>query len=38
MITEEKKCSKCGKKIKNNSDTCEPFECFDIIINFKNKE
>ena len=38
MITEEKKCFKCGKIIRNNSDTCEPLECFNITINFKNKE
>ena len=30
----DKKCSKCGRKIEGDSDTCEPLACFDTEINF----
>ena len=38
MMNGDKKCSKCGRKIEGDGDTCGPFACFDTEINFDNEE
>ena len=38
MMNGDKKCSKCGRKIEGDGDTCGPFACFDTKITFDNEE
>ena len=38
MMNGDKKCSKCGRKIEGDGDTCGPLACFDTEITFENEE
>ena len=38
MMNGDKKCSKCGRKIEGDGDTCGPLACFDTEITFYNEE